>query len=280
VLAVTLALGAALAWGTSDFLGGLKSRSLSLLSVLLVSQGAALALLCAIVLSLGDPPPGGRFLAYAAIAGLAETVGVAALYRGLAVGVMSIVAPVAATAPVVPLLVGLLLGEIPEPTQGAGLVLIVCGLVLASRQRRTAGQAARRLAPSFLYGLLSALGFGIFFVALDAASEADIPWALLIARLTAVAAVAAVVLGRRSQIAMRRPDVPVTVAIGVLIVAADSMYAAASTMGILSIVATLGALHTVVTIGLARTFLRERIERPQYAGIAACLCGVLVITAA
>jgi drug/metabolite transporter (DMT)-like permease len=279
VLAVILALGAALAWGASDFLGGLKSRSLSLLSVLLVSQAAALALLCAIMLSLGDPPPAGRFLAYAAIAGLGETVGVAALYRGLAVGVMSIVAPVAATAPVVPLLVGLLLGEIPGPAQGAGLALIVCGLVLASRQRQTEGQAARRLAPSFLYGSLSALGFGIFFVALDAASEADIPWALLLARLTAVAAVAAVVLGRRSQIAMRRPDVPVTIAIGALIVAADSMYAAASTMGILSIVATLGALHTVVTIGLARTFLRERIERLQYAGVAACLCGVIVITA-
>lgn len=89
MLAVALALASSLAYGISDFLGGLTSRSVALLPVLLVSQGSALILLSIIVVSRAEGPPGGTFLLYAAIAGLSETVGVAALYRGLAVGVMS-----------------------------------------------------------------------------------------------------------------------------------------------------------------------------------------------
>ena len=84
MLAIALALGSSLAYGVSDFLGGLKSRSLPLLAVLLVSQGTALVLLAGVVVPFGEGPPGGSFVLYAAIAGLSETVGVAALYRGLA----------------------------------------------------------------------------------------------------------------------------------------------------------------------------------------------------
>jgi uncharacterized membrane protein len=127
VLAVALALASSPAYGVSDFLGGLTSRSVALLPVLLVSQGTALILLSIIVISRGEGPPGGAFLLYAAIAGLSETVGVAALYRGLAVGVMSIVAPVGAAAPAFPVVVGMALGEFPTPTQGAGIVLAVSG---------------------------------------------------------------------------------------------------------------------------------------------------------
>jgi hypothetical protein len=46
--------------------------------------------LAVIVIALGEPPPGAKFLLFAALAGIAETVGVAALYRGLSVGVMII----------------------------------------------------------------------------------------------------------------------------------------------------------------------------------------------
>jgi uncharacterized membrane protein len=159
------------------------------------------------VTSYGQGPPGGAFLLYAALAGTAEAGGVAALYRGLSVGVMSIVAPVAATAPVV--------------------------------------------STSVLFGGITALGFGSFYVAMDAASEGEISWALLVARLTAVT----------------------------LIIAGDSMYATASTHGLLSVVAVMSTLYPVVTIALARAFIGERIERQQSAGIAMCMGGVVAISA-
>jgi uncharacterized membrane protein len=115
MLAIVLALASSLAYGISDFLGGLTSRSAALLSVLVASQGTALVLLSVVVISRGERPPGGAFLLYAAFAGLSEAVSVSTLYRGLAVGVMSVVAPIGATAPVVPVVVGIVLGEIPTP---------------------------------------------------------------------------------------------------------------------------------------------------------------------
>jgi uncharacterized membrane protein len=178
VLAVALALGSSLAWGISDFLGGLKSRSVALLTVLLVSQGTALILASVLVISRGEAPPGGAFLVYAALAGLIETLGVAALYRGLAVGVMSIVAPIAATAPVVPVVVGIVLGELPAALHAAGIALAVLGIVATACRRRSADVPRAVIASSVLFGLLTAIGFGSFYVAMDAASEGEIQWAL------------------------------------------------------------------------------------------------------
>lgn len=280
MLAVVLALGAAVGWGTADFLGGLKSRSMAMLTVLFVSQAVALVLLVAVLISAGKAAPEARFVLYAIVAGLAEGLGVAALYRGLSVGTMSIVAPVSAIAPAVPLAAGLLLGEVPAPLQGAGLVLIVVGVILTARQRPEASEASEKLVSSILYGLLSALGFGVFFVALGAASEGGVPWALFVARFSAVAALAFFVVMSRSKPAVHRADLPLLIAMGVLIVASDGMYAIATTRGLLSVVAVIGALHTVVTVALARICLREEVAGMQRLGVVLCFCGVLIVSAA
>src|SRR5262245_7143638 len=153
---VLFALGAAFCWGLSDFIGGIKSRTLALFSVLLISQGTGLVLLIVIVAGLGPAMPETRYLLVAAAAGLGEIFGVAALYRGLAVGTMSIVTPVASIAPVVPLVVGFALGEVPEPAQIAGLALIVAGLVITPLKQGASTEGARRIGPSMFYGLVSA----------------------------------------------------------------------------------------------------------------------------
>lgn len=280
MLAIVLALGSSLVYGVSDFLGGLKSKSLPLLWVLLISQGSALVVLALIVLGSGEGLPSSAYVGYAALAGLSEAVGVAALYRGLAVGVMSIVAGVGATAPVVPVVVGIILGELPTPIQGAGIVLAVTGITLTVWERPSGDAAAAGLASSIFFGLLAALGFGSFFVATDAASEGDIPWALLVARLTAVTVFVAAMLLKRAPLAVRGAELPIIALIGVLIVGADSMYAIASTQGLLSVVAVLSSLYPVVTIGLASVYLHERIERLQQIGIAMCLSGAVAISGA
>jgi uncharacterized membrane protein len=279
LLAVVLALGASLAWGVSDFLGGLKSRTLPLLSVLFVSQGAALIVLAAVVISVGEAPPGGSFLLYAALAGVSEAIGVAALYHGLAVGVTSIVAPTAATAPVVPIAVGLALGEVPAPIQGAGIALAVVGITISVGRSDPAGVERGVALASVGFGLLCALGFGGFYVAMDAASEGEIPWALLIARATAVALFVAAMALTRSRVAVGRRDLAVVASIGLLVIAADSMYATASTHGVLGVVAALSTLYPVVTIALARAYLNEAVDRRQQLGVATCLAGVVAISA-
>lgn len=280
MLGVILAIGAALGWGTADFLGGLKSRKVPMLAVLLVTQATALILLLAVVAAFAEPLPPRRFLLYAATAGVAEGIGVAALYRGLAVGTMSLVAPVASVAPALPLVAGWLLGEVPGPVQIVGLVFATAGVILTSCRTRRPGQGPRKVASSTFYGLVSAAGFGVFFVALDIAAEASIPWALFVARFSAVLALFVFASSGRFRLVPGRADLPLLLAIGVLIAASDAMYATATTLGLLGIVAVLGALHTVVTIGLARVILKERIARWQQLGISACVAGVLIITGA
>jgi drug/metabolite transporter (DMT)-like permease len=165
------ALGSSLGWGVSDFLGGLKSRTLDVRTVLLVSQIASLVLLVAGVVVLAGPPPSGWPAVAAVLAGVGELVGVAALYRGLAIGIAGVVSPASAAAPVVPLAMGLALGDVLTPVRGIALVVLVAGIVLTAIERADERSARSRVPASVGYGILSALGFGCYYVFMDAATQ-------------------------------------------------------------------------------------------------------------
>jgi drug/metabolite transporter (DMT)-like permease len=280
VLAVVLALGASLAYGLADFAGGIKSRSLPVLSVVLLTHGTALAVIALVVTGAaltGAALPDGDHVAYAGVAGLAEAVAVVALYRGLAVGTMSIVAPVSAVAPGFAVVAAAVLGELPGAGQGAGIALAAVGIVLISLDR-SGSDAGRAAGASVAYGLATALGFAAFLIAMDGASEGGVAWALLVARLTSVAVLAAVFLARRQPFAIPARELPAVGAIGLLVLAADGLYGLASTEGLLSVVAVLSSLYPVVTIALARVYLHERLRGLQQVGVAITLCGAAVIS--
>ncbi|MEU1951328.1 EamA family transporter [Nocardia rhamnosiphila] len=274
---IVLALGAAVGWGVADFLGGVKSRTIPLLSVLLVSQTTALGMLAVIAVVRRAVIPDAASLGWAVLAGAAETCAIAALYRGMAVGVIALVAAFAAFAPVVPLLAGMVLGEVPGVLRLAGLGLALAGLLIGS-YRAGRPDTSNRTWAGIGFGLLAAAGFGTFFVAMDTASAGDIGWALLTARLTAVGFLVAAVVILRHRVALRAAALPSLALIGGLIVVGDALYATASALGMIGIVAVLGSLHTFVTIALARIFLREELGRHQQIGIATALSGVLAIS--
>ena len=192
--AVALALGASLAWGCSDFLAGLKSRQVALLWVLLVSQGTGLVIMVAVVAASGEPLPGLEPVAWAAASGVAEVIGFAALYRGLAIGAMSVVAPVSATAALVPLIVGLAAGQAPSALEGAGIVVALAGAALASFEPDGGGGHGRP-ATGMALALLAAGCFGGFFVAIDAAADHGPLWAVTLSRAAAFAVVVGAVAG-------------------------------------------------------------------------------------
>src|SRR5215210_6678898 len=115
MLASLLALAAAPGYGASDFLAGLKARTLSTVVVAAVSQGAGLLFAAAIVAARGRPPPGPEFVVYALLTGVAAAVGLTSLYRALAMGPMGIVSPIAATSVIIPVAVGVLGREAERP---------------------------------------------------------------------------------------------------------------------------------------------------------------------
>jgi drug/metabolite transporter (DMT)-like permease len=276
VLAIALALGASLSWGLGDFLGGLMSRSLQVLVVLAVSQPAGFAALLVWLAVSGDGFPGWDVLAVAAAAGVGGCLGLASLYRGMAVGAMGIVAPVSAVAAAIPFTVGVASGERPGALQVLGVVLALAGVGLASREpsERGGGRAA-----GIGLALLAALGFGLYFVFLDAAAEESVPWAVTTARgtssLLAVAALVAVGMSLRPT----SRQLPPLVVIGLCDVAANVLFGLASTRGLLSVVAVLSSLYPIVTVALAAVLLHERIAPTQRVGVAGALAGAALITA-
>jgi len=278
VLAVALGLASSLCWGVSDFLGGLKSRSLQLLSVLLLSQLVGLSLVAVLIGLRGEGPPPGGDLALGALAGVSGVLGLAAFYRGLVTGAMTLVAPIAATGAAIPVAAGLIAGERPGAVQLGGVALAIGGVTAASREPGEEGAPARMAAGVGL-ALMAAVGFGAFFVALDHASEDDLFWALLVARGASVSLLLVAAAALRPRLAMGRSDAATLMLVGVLDVSANGLFAAAANEGLVSLAAVLSSLYPVVTVALARMVLGERVLPVQRAGIAAVLAGVALISA-
>jgi drug/metabolite transporter (DMT)-like permease len=279
VLAVALAFASSVCWGLADFMGGLQARRRPLVTVLLVAQFAAIALAVALVLASGDGPPdiGPGALAFGA--GVAGCAALAAFYRGLAIGTMSIVAPVSATGAAVPVLVGLATGERPGVVQLVGIAMAMVGIVLAAREPADAAPSGA-LRASLGLALVAALGFGSFFVLLDLGTEdAGVPWAILLVRLGELALLGAVVAAARPAMPAGLRDAAPLLAIGALDVLANALFAAATTEGLLSVVSVVGSLYPAVTVVLARLVLAERVSRLQEAGVVATLAGVAAISA-
>src|SRR3954470_7347595 len=158
-MATALALLASLLWGTADFLGGTASRRLSAVSVVCVSPAVALASLLVVALAVDGFDAGSGYVGWALAASVVGIVALTAFYAALAEGTMGVVAPIAALGVAVPVVVGFAQGDRPSAWQGAGLVLAVAGIVLASGVER--GAAKRR--SSVLAGV-AAVGFGTVIV--------------------------------------------------------------------------------------------------------------------
>jgi uncharacterized membrane protein len=279
VAAIALGFGTALCWGLADFLGGIRTRRLTLALVLLVSQLCGLAAI-AVVVGVGAlEVPSGTDVAPALIAGVCQLAGIAALYRALAIGTMSVISPISASgAAVLPVVVGVAAGERPGALQVAGMAAAFAGVALATRTEGAAGGGS----PSQALALsaVAALGFGGFYVGMDAAADsADPLGALLIARAAAAAALLAVLVAARPRLGGSAPDLPALALIGLLDVGANACFALGTETGLLSVVAVLASLYPVGTVVLARALLGERLAAVQAAGVAVALTGVALIAA-
>ena len=196
-----LALLGAASWGTGDFLGGLASRRIHVLTVLVLSQAIGLCGAVLWLLASGDGVPGVGDLLPAAGAGACGAIGLAALYRGMAVGAMGIVAPISAASPIVPLAVDLGRGVSPSAAQWAGIVAVLGGIVLLAREPGTGRRTP--LAAGVALALVAALAFGLFIVGLDAAADGSVPWTIVTARGTSTAL--ALVLALATSVSIRPP---------------------------------------------------------------------------
>ena len=279
MFAVALALAAACSWGSADFVGGLKTRSVGVGTVLLLGQATGLALTLVVIAATGEPWPGGRIAVLALVAGAAGGMALGALYRALAVGTMGVVAPISATGAALPVVVGLATGDRLSAAVAAGLVLVFAGVVLASRGLADDAPAARAGRAGVLLAVAAALGFGTYYAVADVVSDHSVLWLLALGRAGVVAVLTAVLLARRTALPALSDALP-AVGAGVLDVLATGLIGVALRHGALSVVSVLGSLYPVATLLLARVVLGERLAPVQAWGVSAALAGVAVIVAA
>ncbi|MER6298462.1 DMT family transporter [Kitasatospora sp. NPDC001539] len=280
-MTVLLALSASLLCGLGDFGGGVLTRRLPALAVVVASQTAA-----TVALLLALPATGGwadlsPALWYAVAAGAIGPFAMLAFYRALALGPMGVVSPLATVGVAVPVGVGLALGERPGPVQLAGIVVALAGVVLAGGPERGGPSAART---ALVLTLAAAFGFGANMALLSQASAGGgLLLALCAQRLVniAVGGAALVVSLRGTDTSALLPELrsrlPLLTGVGLADVAANAAYAAASHGGSAAVAAVLASLYPVVTALLARGVLKERLRPVQVVGAGLAVAGTLLL---
>ncbi|MEU6279177.1 EamA family transporter [Streptomyces sp. NPDC047028] len=277
------ALTTSLLWGLADFGGGLLTRRTPALTVVVISQTIATAVLGVIVVATGGWSEAGPRLWFAFAAGLVGPVAMISFYKALALGPMGVVSPLATLSVAVPVSVGLFLGERPGLLQVAGIAVAVFGVVLAGGPQLRGAAVQRR---TILLTLVAALGFGAVFVLISEASTTltGLFLALFVQRVTNVAAggAALYVSVRRGAAALPEGGLawsalPALGFVGLADVAANGTYSVAAHHGPVTVAAVLASLYPVVTALAARGFLSERLRAVQAAGAGLALLGTLLL---
>jgi drug/metabolite transporter (DMT)-like permease len=293
-MSLPFALPAAVTYGIADFAGGLAARRASVLVVTAVAQAAGLlSLLLVIGAVAGRPSPAA--LGFGALAGIAGASGLLLYLRALAVGPMGVVAPLSAVVGAgLPLAVGVLGGERLGPVSVLAVVVALVAILLATAGTRKDAAASTGL----LLGLAAGVGFGLFFVGLNATPPDSGLWPLLAGRVASVTLLAGLVLRHHlplptrsragtlapipgespvstRRVAHSRTLAPVVLMVvsGVFDTLANVLFLVATRLGDLGISAVVVSLYPVVVVLLARVVLGERLSRTQL------LAAVLALTA-
>jgi drug/metabolite transporter (DMT)-like permease len=275
VTAVLLALGAAAAYGLSDFVGGVTSKRASPWSVALVAQLVGGVVVLALAGPVGGTPDREALL-WALVAGVANGIGTGFLYRGLASGRMGVVAPVSGVgATLVPVAVGLVTGERPSGLVWLGILAALPGIWLVAREPVDEDVAGDRPAGSgALDGVLAGLGFGALFAALAQIPESAGFLPLALNQLVAGLVIVLMATALRVAWLPRERAAGLGAISGVLGASATAAFLLATQSGLLTVTAVLASLYPAVTVLLAATVLREHVHRSQAVGLV--LCGVAV----
>ena len=275
-LGLFLALASAATWGVADFWGGLVSRRLPTIAVTVISQAAGFVV---VLVALGlHGSLDHRSFWIGILAGLGGGSGLAAFYRALSLGTMSIVSPLAACGAVVPFVISIATGERPSVLAFGGAGLALAGAVLASVEEHRSEAPDR--ARAVLLAVVAAVLLGVFTYFLGLGGrQGDALSTLVGARVGSLAFLIALALVIREKPFVPRGSIAVVTAIGVCDMTANALFAFASTHGLLALVSVLVSLYPIMTVMLAHLLLHERLSPVQKAGVGAALVGVAALAA-
>jgi drug/metabolite transporter (DMT)-like permease len=274
---VVLGLLAAIAYGVGDFVGAVASRKHRAITVLLHSYPVGAVLMIALLPAF----PGhldGRVVLFGILGGLSGLIGVAVMYSLMVVAPMNIVSPVTAVlAAIVPIVVGVLVGDRPAVLAWVGVALGIAAVLLVSRttDEHPHGRIGARV---LLLSLVAGLGFGFYFVFLARAGDHAGLWPLVVSRVASAVAIVPIALRARAVKRIRGRMLAVTILAGVLDASANMFFLLATHTGLLSLAAVLTSLYPAVTVLLAVGLLHEHTSRVQRIGLAFAGAAIVLIT--
>ncbi len=277
MISITLSIFACFGWGIADFIGGLKSRSLSTLSILMISSITGTIVLGLILLLMRSPLPNDSGLMWAFLTGPVGIMAMYLLYKSMAIGTMSILAPISATGVILPVIWGIVHGDSLSGLSMVGITITILGSILAVMERGIQGNQII-LTKGLGLSVGSALFVGIYFILMDVACANNPIWASMIMRASTLFVLIPLLFFVRVKINTVRAQYPYIVLMGIMDTMAAFCFAIATSKGMLSEVAVISSLYPVVTVALSAVIVKERIHRIQYSGVFLALTGVMLIS--
>jgi uncharacterized membrane protein len=274
---IFFALLAAGAYGVSDFIGGIASRRVSAMNVLLVSYPVGGVLMAALLGFYGGPVSANT-LAWSLAGGVAGMIGVALLYSALALAPMNVISPVTAVmSAVVPVFAGVIKGERPHLLAWVGIALGLVAVVLISRQPSDHPHGPIGWKPLAM-AVVAGIGFGVYFVCLAESDHNSGLWPVVISRACSSVLVLPLILTGGRYVRMKLPVLWLAAVAGALDATANVAFLLASRHGLLSLSGVITALYPAGTVLLAVLILKERTGKVQRVGLGVATAAVVLLT--
>jgi drug/metabolite transporter (DMT)-like permease len=274
---VVLGLLAALLYGVGDFAGGFASRRRGAVTVLLWSYPVGAVLMAALLPAFSGSYTN-RALLFGVLGGASGLLGVIVMYHLMTVAPINVISPVTAVlAAIVPVAVGVAIGERPHAAAWFGIALGLAAVVLVSRT--TEDHPHGRIAPGIIaLAVVSGLGFGLYFVFLDRAGDHTGLWPLLISRLASAVLIVPIAASRRAIHTVTGSTLGIVLIAGACDALANFFFLLAARSGLLSLASVLTSLYPAVTVLLAIGLLHEHASRVQRAGLLLAGAAIVLIT--
>ena len=277
-LSLVCGLLTATGFGTADFVAKLSTNKVGFLRTALFMQ--VIGSFFVLPFAIPDAP---RLVLHPSAAvfgillGVVNAFATLFLYKGFEVGRLSIVSPIASSAPVVSILLAIVfLGETVTKERLIGISLVIIGIIFVCIQT-----AQEHVSKQVLKGAAYAIGFmvlgGVLFFGLKPVSNAlGVFLPVLIMRWISILTLVVPFITLRSR-EPRLGAFRLIIATAFLDTFANVAYNLGVSFGTVTIVSTLGGMFSAVTVLLARATLKERLARHQIIGFFAIAAGVGIL---
>jgi len=271
---ILLGLISAACWGAGDFSGGLATKRANVYSVVIASQLVGVVLLFGLAIAFSELTPTLLQIIWGGAAGIAGAIGLIALYRALASGRMGVAAPVSGViTAIVPVIGGTFIEGLPKTIQLIGFIVAMIGVWFVSR-----ADDSKIIWGDLNLPIVAGIGFGFFLIFINRASGSGILLPLVAARAASLGVTVIATFIMRQPLLPKIDHLPLIAIVGVMDAGGNAFYALAAQMGRLDVAAVLSSLYPASTILLAWIILKERLTRAQWAGVAATLMAIVLIT--